>query len=231
MDDRNIRRFERATRVQTFARDNAADFTPGSRAAGLLLELDPIVLALTEARVGQLRGVVGKPVLIDALSLDFKDIARTARAIKLDDPTFPDDDYRHPATSVEIPVTTHADSLLSLLEDQAADTPAQLTAKAALRAKFIAYEIPADFVEDLRNDRDALDDCNSDKHSDNLEGVESTSSIDTLLLNAHAIVTRLDAAIQNKYSRDPDKLAAWKSASRVERAAKKAASPVTPPVA
>ena len=231
MDDRNIRRFERATRVQTFARDNAADFTPGSRAAGLLLELDPIVLALTEARVGQLRGVVGKPVLIDALSLDFKDIARTDRAIKLDDPTFPDDDYRHPATSVEIPVTTHADSLLSLLEDQAADTPAQLTAKAALRAKFIAYEIPADFVEDLRNDRDALDDCNSDKHSDNLEGVESTSSIDTLLLNAHAIVTRLDAAIQNKYSRDPDKLAAWKSASRVERAAKKAAAPVTPPVA
>jgi hypothetical protein len=229
MDDRNIRRFERATRVQTFGRDNAADFTPGSRAAALFLELDPVVLALTEARVGQLRGVVGKPVLIDALSLDFKDIARTARAIKLDDPTFSDDDYRHPATSVEIPVTTHADSLLSLLENQAADTPAQLAAKAALRAKFIAYELPAAFVADLRADRDALDDCNSGKHSDNLEGVESTSAIDTLLGDAQAIITRLDAAIQNKYSRDPDKLAAWKSASRTERPAKKAETPVTPP--
>lgn len=229
MDDRNIRRFERATRVQTFGRDNAADFTPGSRAAALFLELDPVVLALTEARVGQLRGVVGKPVLIDALSLDFKDIARTSRAIKLDDPTFPDDDYRHPATSVEIPATTHADSLLSLLENQAADTPAQLAAKAALRAKFIAYELPADFVADLRADRDALDDCNSGKHSDNLEGVESTSAIDTLLGDAQAIITRLDAAIQNKYSRDPDKLAAWKSASRTERPAKKAATPTTPP--
>ena len=133
------------------------------------------------------------------------------------------------STSVEIPVTTHADSLLSLLEDQAADTPAQLTAKAALRAKFIAYEIAADFVADLRADRDALDDCNSGKHSDNLEGVESTSAIETLLGQAQAIITRLDAAIQNKYSRDPDKLGAWKSASRTERPAKKAVTVIPPP--
>ena len=229
MDDRNIRRFERASRVQTFGRDNAADSTPGSRTADLFLELDPIVLALTDARVGQLRTPVGKPVLIDALATDFKDIARTSRAIKLDDPAFPDAYFRHPATSVEAPVATHADSLLGLLEDQTADSPAQLTAKAALRAKFIAYELPADFVADLRADRDALDACNAGKHSDNLEGVESTSAIDTLLGDAQAIITRLDAAIQNKYSRAPDKLAAWKSASRTERPAKKAEAPVIPP--
>ncbi len=36
------------------------------------------------------------------------------------------------------------------------------------------------------------------------------------------IVTRLDAAIQNKYKFNPDELAAWKSASRVERALRKA---------
>jgi hypothetical protein len=229
MDDRNIRRFNRATRVQTFGRENATDFTAGSKLTALFADLDPIVLELTEARVGQLRDIVGKPALIGELSLDFKDIARTSRAIKLDEPGFDDSPYRHPATSVETPVTTHADSLLTLLEDAAADTPAQLAAKAALRAKFIAYELPADFVEDLRRDRDALDLCNAGKHSDNLEGVESTSAIETLLGSAQAIITRLDAAIQNKYSRNPDKLAAWKSASRTERAPKKAAAPVTPP--
>ena len=99
MDDRNIRSFERATRVQTFDRDNAADFAVGSRAATLFLELDPIVLELTDARVGQPCGPVGKPVLIDNLSLDFKDIART---IKLDEPTFPDEDHRHPAAHAVI---------------------------------------------------------------------------------------------------------------------------------
>ncbi|MGL4398612.1 MAG: hypothetical protein ACRCXD_01980 [Luteolibacter sp.] len=221
MDDRNIRRFERATRVQTFGRDHVADIAADSRAAELFTELDPIILALEKANVGQLRTPVGKPDLIKALSIDFKDIARTARAIKLDEPAFDDAPYRHPGTNVEIPVTTHADSLLKLLEDAPADTPAQLTAKSALRAKFVAYELPADFVADLRADRAALAACNSGKQSDNSEGVESTSAIDTLLSEAQAVITRLDAAIQNKYSRVPDKLAAWKSASRTERPAKK----------
>lgn len=222
MDDRNIRRFERATRVQTFGRAYAADFTPGSKAAEHFAALDPIVVKLTDARVGQIRGPVGKPVLIDALSADFKDIARTARAIKLDDAVFSDAPFRHPATSVEVAVATHADSLLNLLEDSPNDTGAQLAIKAALRAQFIAYELPADFVQDLRADRDALNDCNANKHSDNLEGVASTSAIDTLLGEAQAIITRLDAAIRNKYRIDPDKLAAWKSASHTERPAKKA---------
>ncbi len=235
MDDTNIRRFNRATRVKNFGETYAADFAPGSKATSLFLEIHPVVAKLTEATVGQLRTPVGKSELIAALSLDFKDIARTSRAIKLDEPAFPDDDYRHPATTSETPVTTHADSLLKLLENntkpvaEGGDSPAQLIAKASLRAKFIAYELPADFVQDLRADRTALDACNSGKHSDNLEGVESTSAIDTLLGDAQAIITRLDAAIQNKYSRDPDKLAAWKSASRTERAAKKAEAAVTPP--
>ncbi len=117
MDDNNIRRFERATRVKTFGQTYAADFTPGSRATTLFLELDPVVVELTDSAVGQLRTPVGKPERIAALSADFKDISRTARAIKLDEPAFDDSSYRHPATSVENPVTTHADSLLKLLED------------------------------------------------------------------------------------------------------------------
>ena len=228
MDDENIRRYDRATRVQTFGRDNAADITPGSRIATLLAELDPIIERLTEARVGQLRGPVGKQALIEALSDDFKDIARTARAIALDEPDFPVAAYRHPATSVETPVTTHADALLQLLEDQITDSPAQIAAKAALRAKFIAYEIAPDFVKDLRADRDALDACNDSKQSDNQEGVESTAAIDTMLAQTKEIVTRLDAAIQNKYKSNPDKLAAWKSASRVERTPRKTKAGDTP---
>lgn len=225
MDDRNIRRFERTTRIQTFGRDNAADFAAGSKAAGFFLDLDPIVFELTAARVGQLRGIVGKPVLIDALSLDFKDIARTSRAIAIEEPGFSSAAYRFPADYAEATATTHADSLLTLLEDNTAatdgDTPAQLAIKAVLRAQFIAFEMPADFVADLRTDRDALDDSNSGKHSDNFEGLESTAAIETLLGEAQDLVTRLDTVMHNKYSRNPDKLLAWKSAARVERAGRK----------
>jgi hypothetical protein len=226
MDDDSIRASERTTRVQTFGRDNSADITPASRLAALLVDLDPIAEKLTAARVGQLREPVGKQVLLDALSEDFKDIARTSRAIVLDEPDFPVAAYRHPGKYTEEPITTHAGALLQLLEDQATDTPEQTTAKAALRAKFIGYEIPADFVEDLRADSYALDDCNAAKYSDNHEGVESTSAIDTLLAEAKAIVTRLDAAFLNKYK------SAWKSASRIERAPRKSKvteDPVMPP--
>jgi len=230
MNDRDIRRLDRALRVQTFGRDNATDFAPGSKATALFQELNPIISALAEARVGQLRQPVGKEAIIEALSDDFKDIARTARAILLDEPSFPVALYRHPRTYVETPVATHADALLQLLEDQPTDTPAQLSAKSALRAKFIAYELPADFVDDLRADREALTACNEEKHSDLQGGVESTASIDSLLAQAQTIITRLGAAVKNKYARVPEKLAAWKSASRTERQPKPNQPTPTPPV-
>jgi hypothetical protein len=229
MDDENIRRFDRANRVLTFCRDRAADIAPGSKITTLVAALTPLVEQLAAARIGQLRAPVGKPALIEALSIDFKDIARTARAIHLDDPSFPVAAYRHPGTYVETPITTHADALLLLLEDQASDTAEQKTAKAALRARFIAYELPADFVSDLRADRDALAARNDIKYSDNQEGVASTAAIETLLAQAREIIQRLDAAFLNKYRNDPATIAAWKSASRVERAPKRQQGSPPPP--
>jgi hypothetical protein len=230
MDDQEIRGLDRAERTATFFQENALDFAPGSKASLLATTLGTVIHDLREAGVGQRRAPVGKEARIQALSEDFKDIARTSRSIIIDEPDFPAALYRHPGKYTEEPITTHADALLQLLEDQATDTPEQLAGKAALRAKFIAYEMPADFVEDLRADRDALAACNTGKHSDNQKGVESTAAIDTLLAQAQDIVTRLDAAVRNKYKNNPDKLAAWKSASHLQRPARKpkTPAPVTP---
>lgn len=227
MNDRDILRTDRASRVQTFGIDNAGDFAPTSKGRELFLKLDPILEKLLRARVGQVRTPVGKKTAISALFADFKDIARTSRSIALEDSGFPASTYRYPSDYTEATATTHSDSLLKLLEDNTApvaaggDTPEQLSAKAALRAKFIAFEMDADFVEDLRADRDALDGINRGKHSDNHEGVESTAAIDTLLDEAQDIVTLLDAIMHNKYRGNPDKLHAWKRAARIERAARK----------
>ena len=239
MNDYNRRRSDRAVRVQTFGRENAADFTAGSKASALFAEMDTLLADLALARVGQLRGPAGKQAILDELTDDFKAIARTARAIALDEPAFAAAAYLRPEGVTETVIATHADALLKLLEDNpkpvadGGDSPAQLAAKAALRAKFIAYELPADFVTDLRADRDALTARNADKHADNQEGIENTSAIDTLLAKAQTLVTRLDAAILNKYARDPDKLAAWNSATHVERTSKKEkpAEPTPPPPA
>lgn len=64
------------------------------------------------------------------------------------------------------------------------------------------------------------------------EGVGNTAAITTLLAQAQELITRLGAAAHNKYSRAPDKLRAWQSASHIERAprrAKKPAAAATPP--
>ena len=228
MNDRDLRRSDRATRVQTFGRDNSADFAPGGKAADLFLALDSVLTALAQARVGQLRSPVAKETLLDALFTDFKDIARTSRAIAIEEPAFRAADFRFPADYNESTAITHADSLLKLLADEAADTPEQKAAKATLRAKFISFEIRPDFVEDLKSDLLALLDRTSGKYSDNLEGVENTAAIGTLLSQAQGIITRLDAIMQNKYSTNTDKLAAWKSASTVERTIRKTNPPDVP---
>ncbi len=113
---------------------------------------------------------------------------------------------------------SHADALLLILEDQPADSAATKTAKAALRAKFVAYELPEDFVEDLRTDRDAIRETNKHNQGETQDGVEDTARIGQILALAAEDVQGLDAIMHNKYTRDATKLAAWRSASRVERA-------------
>ena len=217
MTDRDILRNDRLDRVQTFGRTNAGDFAPGGKATTLFTRLDQLLDHLGLAKIGQLRTPTTKSTLLDALWLDLKLIAGTSRSAALDDPAWPAGSYRLPEDRTETLIRTHADAILALLEDKTTDTPAELAAKAARRAEFLAYEMESDFVADLRADRDAIDGANLAKTTDNLEGVESTSAIDTLLAEGQKLVSQLDAIMRNKYKRDPDKLHAWQSASHVER--------------
>ena len=56
----------------------------------------------------------------------------------------------------------------------------------------------------------------------------STSAVGRLIHDGMKEVTYLDAITHNKYSRNPDKLRAWQSASHVERAPQREKKP-TPP--
>lgn len=233
MNDRDQRRYDRLTRVQTFGLDHAAGFPAGSKAKGHFTIVDGLLIRLDQAKAGQVPARVSKQTLLDALTLDFQNIARTARAIELNENGFAAP-YRAPDNATERAIATHADTLLLLLEDQPADAAATKTAKAALRARFVTYELPVDFVTDLRADRQAITDANQHNEGEVREGVENTELIGQLLGQAGQQVTELDAVIHNKYTRQPEKLRAWQSASRVERAPqreKKASVTVVPDAA
>jgi hypothetical protein len=231
MNDRDQRRYDRALRVQTFGRENAADFTAGSKAPGHFTAIDALIVQLDRAKAAQRPDRVSKASLLDGLRLDLKNIARTARAIEKTEPGFAAV-YRLPDDPTEAGLTTLADAVLGRLEDQPADSAAVKTAKAALRAKFVAYELPGDFVTDLRADRDAITAANRVNQGENQEGVESTALIGELLGKVNDEVVQLDTIMHNKYARQPEKLRAWQSASRVEHAPqreKKAEAPPAPP--
>jgi len=63
------------------------------------------------------------------------------------------------------------------------------------------------------------------------EGVESTATIGLLIRDGNKEVKYLNAIMHNKYSRNPEKLRAWKSASHIERAPQREKPPANVTVA
>ncbi|MEO7933180.1 MAG: hypothetical protein ABIT76_08495 [Chthoniobacterales bacterium] len=224
MNDRETARYDMFGRAATFGIDNSGDFAPGSKALGHFANIARIIKELDLAKAGQLGGgVTAHSVRIDGLRLDVRNIARTADAIDQDEPGFADH-FPYPATGSQRDLITTADAYLKKLAPAvfpAVDTPAELAAKTALAAKFIDHELPADFVQNLMDDRAAIDGAKDEVESDDIEGVENTGAVGRLIREGMKEVNYLDAIMNNKYTRNPDKLRAWKSASHIARAAKR----------
>ena len=220
MNDRETRRYDVVGRVQTFGKDHTADFAAGSKAAGHFASVAQIIKDLDIAKAQQDGGTAtAKEVLLDALRLDLQNIARTARAVAAAEPGFADK-FRTPDSPSQTALLTAGDSVVLEL------------AQPGVPAKFIAYEMPADFVQDLQDDLAAIRTADSAMDSDDHEGVASTAAVGRLIKSGMAEVAQLDAIMNNKYARNPEKLRAWESASHIERAPKREKKPAgggTPP--
>ena len=222
-------------------RKNRTDFSSVPVLAEHIGNVASAVALVIGARAGQVPNRVTKSSLLDALLLDFKRIAATARAIELrsNETGFAVSFNRVPHR-IEKDIRAYADSLLILLEDNNApvadggDTPEQKTAKAALRARFLALAINPDFVTNLRQDRAGLDQVHTHNQNEVQEGTEDTAAIDAQLTLINTEVDILDSIISNIYETQPEKLHAWDRASRVERDPKRSKPPTdgdgtTPP--
>lgn len=217
MNDRETRRYDMFGRAVTFGKDNAADFPAATEGAKRFANLAQVIAGLDAAKAGQKPGgATAKSVLLDALRLDIQNIARTARAIAQDDAGF-GDRYRLPGNPSDAALLTTADAFLVEVK------------KAGVAAKFIAHELDANFVQNLTDDRKAIDDAQDNVESDREGGVASTAAVGRLIGDGMKEVNYLDAIMHNKYARDPDKLRAWQSASHIERAPQREKKPTPPP--
>ena len=216
MNDRETIRHDMFGRVDTFGRDGAADFIPTSEATKRFANIQRIIADLDREKANQKGGsATAKEVLLDALRLDLQNVARTARAIAQDEPGFAEK-FRTPDSPSQTALLTTADAVIAELK------------KAGVAAKFLAHELPADFVQDLTDDRAAIDAAEDVQESGDQTGVASTAAVGRLIRDGMKEVNYLNAIIHNKYSRNAEKLRAWQCASHLERTAKKAAPAKTP---
>src|ERR1035437_5768207 len=77
------------TRVQTFGRDNTADFTAGSKATTLFASLDDLMVNTEDAKADKSPNRVGKEPLLEGMLLDLKNFSRTPREMKNTENGFP----------------------------------------------------------------------------------------------------------------------------------------------
>lgn len=240
MNDRDTRRLTRAENLIIFCENNSADYASIPVIQEHLAKISASIVLVNVARAGQSPNRITKSSVLDSLLLDFKRIAATARAIELRDGetgfAVPFNQVPH---RIEKDIRAYADSLLKLLEDndapvdQGGDTPAQKTAKAALRQRFLDLAINPAFVTLLRRDCDSLDGLDKHNTTEVQEGTEDTVVINAQLSLINTEVDILDSIMRNVYELQPEKLHAWQRASRVERdpqrAKKDPAAAVTPP--
>ncbi|HEY5233295.1 MAG TPA: hypothetical protein VIK35_07180 [Verrucomicrobiae bacterium] len=221
MDNRETRRDDAFQRVQTFGQDNTADFAAGSTALANFTIIGQVITGLDNAKAGQKPGRnTSKEVLLDEIRLDIQNITRTAAAIAQTQPGFADS-FRPPANGNEGVLLTTADKFLQ-----------QFAAQPALVAQFVAHEMSADFVTHLQNDRATVTTAQTQQESNRETGVGNTATIGQLIAQGMQALTTLDVIMHNKYAGNPDKMAAWLTASHIERDAKRSnpqPAPQTPP--
>lgn len=218
MNERITRRYDKFQREITFFHNHKADFATASEAAKRTENLERIVSGMNDAKAGQGGGsATPKEVLLDALRLDLGNIRALATAIDQDEPGFAER-FPTPGNS-EASLLTIADKYLAQFVIDEDDSAAEKAAKTALVARFVAHELPATFVEDLQADLADIAEANQQLASGDLDGVENTAALGRLAREGTKESNYLGAIMRVKYARNPDKLRAWESASRLERAA------------
>jgi hypothetical protein len=210
-------------RADGFGVAHKPDFAPSSLGsqlfstlATIIAEIDGHAASETSARGSARQGTSTRSQARDELRADLEVIRRTARAMSDEVPGI-DDKFR-------LPRDNNDSSLLSAARAALQDAP-------AYSAQFIAHEVPADFIDDLRADIAALEESISSQGSGVGDHVSASAAIDDAIRRGVEVVRKLDAIIRNKYANNPSVLAEWTSASHTERAPKhkKSALPTSPP--
>lgn len=206
--------------ASTFGAIYAASFPAGSAGASNFAMIDPLLAKIGKPQltpgVPASSATGGKSALIAEVREDLIAIAATADTIALKEPGF--------SASFQLGANTQRDTLAD-----AKTFLANLTDTAIVQ-KFIAYSIDPDFVQDLTDDLAAIDGKKDEQLEDKQESTGDTARIRALIKEGRELLKSLGTSVTNRFRRDPEVLAKWKTASHIARSPRKREEePTTPP--
>lgn len=216
MNDRESRTYQKLLRVRNFGNAHAGDFSASSLGTqtfailgGVVTEIESHSTSETSAHGSARQGTETRAQSRAALRDDLESIARTARVMSVEIPGL-NDKFR-------LPRNNNDNDLLNTARAFLADaTP--------FKAQFIAYELPADFLEDLQDDINAMQTAISNQSSGVGNHVAANAALEDALGRGVEIARKLDAIVRNKYENNRAALAEWTSASHTERGPRRAAA-------
>ncbi len=208
-------------RVSEFGAQHAADFPVDSLGGESLVTVRAVIDNLKQFdsnhlshRTSKRRNTTITASAREALLEDLKLISRCARAMARRVPGI-DDKFRLPKRMTDFVLAATARTYAADAEPFAAE--------------FIRYDLPANFLEDLRADIAAFEQAAQTRMALGMNATASADAIDEQIEIGLDAVRDLDALVRVKYRDDAATLAAWTRASHVERPARAAKAATATP--
>lgn len=210
-------RFNMFARVVQFLSDNSGDFAAGGVVRVQLAVLSAVIAAI-ETLTGKQTGGMNearfsfksKDTARENLREMLLDIVETARSMV----------YSYPGIELKFQLPGNLSDVNML-----AAARAFLPEATAMKSAFVAYEMENTFTTDLQTLIDEFEASLNAPGTATDTHIAATAEIGAEIRKGMVAVRMMDAAVRNKYRANPGKLAAWASASHIER------EPQTPPVA
>jgi hypothetical protein len=196
-------------RVDNFGDQNLEFFPPAALGGQLFARIKAAVAKLAISLAQQVsgstsaqQGTATKAVAREALRSDLERMRHTARAMAK---TMPGID-----TKFRIPRKASDQELIGTAQAFAADA-------LPIKNNFIQFAMPPTFLDELNEHIEDFQEALSNQQTGVGTRVMATAAIDDELDAALDAKRQLDAIVRNTFRDDPARLAAWTSASHVER--------------
>jgi hypothetical protein len=214
---------EMLVHVEDYISARPADFPPESMGGILLISLREVIAIIEEQAREQNSGINIREEGTQLRSIAREDLRQQLEAIC--------------RTAVSMAMAGTTPGLENRFRmprgenDQALINAARVAAQdaAPIAANFISFGLPQTFIADLNAAIVRFEQAVERQNTGRDTHVAATTAIDEALERGINIVRQLDAIVRNKYADDPAQLAAWQSASHIERSPQRTQTQTTPP--